>query len=124
MKNKSEKNRFAWNDHPDYKIEIERCKQPVQIVYNGETIADSRHALLVQEQEHAPVYYFPQQDVRIELLSPTKKITFCPYKGDANHWAITVKDQHLEAAAWCYENPFEQVNIIKNYIAFYPDVID
>lgn len=118
------KNKSAWNDHPDYKIEIELCQQPVQVVYNGETIANSQHVLLVQEQGHAAVYYFPQQDVRMEFLCPTKKMTFCPYKGDARHWAITVKDQHVEVAAWCYENPFEQVNIIKDYIAFYPEVIN
>ena len=117
-------NQSAWNDNPDHQINIEPCAQRLRVVYNGEAIADSERALLVREQDHAPVYYFPQQDVRMDVLSPTTKVTFCPYKGNAAHWALNLGEQYVEVAAWSYAEPFEQVKIIRDYIAFYPGVIE
>lgn len=120
----TKKTKSAWSEHPDYRIDIKPCEKPIRIICNGKTIADSRRALLLQEQDHAPVYYFPRQDVRMGILHPTTKTTFCPFKGEANHWALSVGGQHIEVAAWSYENPFAEVKLIKGYIAFYPEVVD
>lgn len=111
----------AWADHPDYRIDIEVCEKPMRVVFNSETIADSQHTLLLREQDHAPVYYFPRQDVRMALLHPTAKTTFCPFKGEASHWALIIGAQHIEVAAWSYDKPFNEVKKIKGYIAFYPE---
>jgi len=114
----------AWADHPDYRIDIEASEKPMRIIYNGETIADSQHALRLQEQNYAPVYYFPRQDVRMDLLHPTAKTTFCPFKGEASYWALIIGAQHIEVAAGSYDDPFDEVNEIEEYIAFYPEAGD
>src|SRR5215218_5445433 len=54
----------------------------------GETVVDSRHAKLLHEQAHLPVYYFPEVEVRMDLLEPTDHSTHCPYKGEASYWSV------------------------------------
>ena len=118
------KKKSAWHEHPDYLIEIKPCEQRLRILCKEATLADSQRALVVLEQKHSPVYYFPQQDVRMELLSPTEKITFCPFKGEARHWKLVVDGQTVEVAAWSYAEPYDEVKKIKDYIAFYSEVGD
>lgn len=114
----------AWLSHPDYQIDIRESNKRISILINSEIVADSQHALILSEQGHDPVYYFPREDIRLERLHKIEKVTFCPYKGEAIHWAIKTKDKQFKTAAWSYENPFDQVSAIKNHIAFYPDVLD
>jgi len=121
---KVKENKSAWTEQPDYRIDIDACDNPVRVVFNGETIVDSENALLLREQDHAPVYYFPREDVRMDLLRPIEKISFCPFKGEAHHWALSLEAQHIEVAAWSYETPFSEVKKIKGYIAFYPEAVD
>lgn len=90
----------------------------------GETVADSTAALLLLEQGHAPVYYFPRDDVQLELLARSDHRTHCPHKGDARHWTITAGDKRAENAAWSYESPLDDVAEIKGHIAFYFGRID
>lgn len=44
--------------------------------------------------------------------------------GDATHWALVVGDKRMEVGAWSYKTPFYEVKQIKNYLAFYPEVIE
>lgn len=118
------KKESAWGKQPDYRIDISLSEKPIRVIYAGEIIADTQRALHLQEQGHSPVYYFPQQDVRMELLHPTTKSTFCPFKGDASHWSLTVGNRHVAVAAWSYAAPFDEVIQIKGYIAFYSEAGD
>jgi len=114
--------RSGWIDYPEYQIQIVQLDNPISIVIDGEKIVESKHVLLLSEQDHSPVYYFPEKDVRMSLLSKTTKLTFCPFKGEAEHWALLLQNSEITDAAWCYQNPFTQVSEIKNYLAFYPEV--
>jgi len=113
--------RSGWSEHPDYKIEIDTSDRPICMVYQETVIAESRRALLLREQVYAPVYYFPREDVRMEMFEPIEKLTVCPFKGEARHWRLRVGDEHIEVSAWSYEDPFEEVKQIKDHIAFYPE---
>lgn len=114
----------AWKDNPNYRIEINAIKHQVQVIYNQTVIAESTNALLLQENNYQPLYYFPKIDVHMQFLQSSSKKSFCPYKGDARYWSITVGKKQVEIAAWCYESPFTEIGIIKNCLSFYPDVID
>ena len=87
-------------------------------------IADSRAALRVEETRHAPVLYFPREDVRFEHLQPSEHETFCPFKGAASYWSIAVGDRREENAVWGYEDPFPEVASLKDHLAFYEDRVD
>ena len=113
----------AWDDHPDYNIDITLCIRQIKVVFNGKILAESKNTLQLKEQDYPPIYYFPRTDVRMELFEQTSKSTHCPFKGEAQHWALMADGKRVEVAAWSYLQPYEQVSAIQDHIAFYPEVI-
>jgi uncharacterized protein (DUF427 family) len=85
----------------------------------GETVVDSRRAKLLHEHGHLPVYYFPVDEVRADLLEPTDHTTHCPFKGDASYWSVRVGDRVAENAVWGYLDPIEGAPPLAGYRAFY-----
>ncbi len=105
-------------------VRIKANLNRVRATFKGQVIADTAHALTVLESGLNPVQYFPRDDVRMDLLSPTKRHTRCPYKGEASYFTLTLDDQVAENAVWTYENPIHAVLALKGYLAFYPDKIE
>ena len=68
----------------------------VRVMFNGEFIADTKRVKLLHETGHLPVYYFPQEDVRMDLLEESDHTTHCPFKGDASYWSVKVGDRVAE----------------------------
>jgi uncharacterized protein (DUF427 family) len=109
---------------PGQALYAEPCEKWIRVVLEGETVADSRHALLVSESGHQPVYYFPPEDVRSDLLEPSDRHTRCPKKGEASYHSVRVGDRFEKAVAWYYPEPLEGAAAIKDRIAFYWDRMD
>ncbi|MBV9606364.1 MAG: DUF427 domain-containing protein, partial [Solirubrobacterales bacterium] len=109
---------------PGQAMYIEPCPKWLRVMVGGETIADSRNALMVSESGHQPVYYFPAEDVRADVLEPSDRHTRCPKKGEASYHTIRVGDTVLESAAWYYPEPLEAAAALKDLIAFYWDRMD
>jgi uncharacterized protein (DUF427 family) len=99
---------------------LEDSSKRLRVVYNGVTIADTHHAKRILETSHPPVYYIPPEDVRMDLLTPALRATFCEWKGAASYYTLTVDSRSVEQAAWYYPQPNEGFAAIKDYIAFYP----
>lgn len=110
--------------HPGYRIDFEPCAKRVRVVFNGETVADSTAVRLLHETAHIPVYYFPREDVRLDLLTRTDHGSYCPFKGDASYWTLSVGDRQAENAVWSYEAPYVEVAGIKDTMAFYWNRMD
>jgi uncharacterized protein (DUF427 family) len=90
-----------------------------------ETVADSRRAFLLHESGLQPVYYFPPEDVRQDLLEPSDKHTHCPKKGEASYHSVRVGDRVVKAGAWYYPDPLPQApEALRGLIAFYYDRMD
>jgi uncharacterized protein (DUF427 family) len=87
--------------------------------FAGETILDSRHAKLLHEQSHLPVLYFPEEEVRTDLLQPADHSTHCPFKGDASYWSVRVGERVAENAVWSYPEPLDDAPPLSGYLAFY-----
>ena len=68
---------------PGRALYLEPTPKRIRVVVGGETIADSRRAMLLHESGHQPIYYFPPEDVRSDVLSDSDRHTHCPKKGDA-----------------------------------------
>lgn len=114
----------GFQTNPDYRIAFEPSPRRVRVEFNGATVADSTAAHLLFETRHLPVYYFPRDDVRFDLLRATDHHTDCPYKGTASYWSIAIGDRVSENAVWGYPQPFAEVAAIKDYVAFYWNRVD
>jgi uncharacterized protein (DUF427 family) len=109
---------------PGRALYLEPTPKRVRVIVAGETIADSRQAMLLSESGLQPSYYFPPQDVRADVLEHSDRHTHCPKKGDASYYTIRVGDTVLEAAAWYYPEPLPDAPPIAGLIAFYFDRMD
>jgi uncharacterized protein (DUF427 family) len=103
----------------DHMLYFEDSPRRVRVVFNGETVADSRRVKLMHEAGLLPVYYFPIEDVRMELLEASDHTTHCPFKGDASYWSVSVGDRVAEDAVWSYPEPIDSCPPIAGYLAFY-----
>jgi uncharacterized protein (DUF427 family) len=104
---------------PDYQITFEPSPKRVRVAVGDTVIADTVRARLLRETGHMPVYYFPREDVRLDLLSRTDHSTRCPFKGDASYWTVTAAGQTSENAVWSYERPYDEMAQIAGYLALY-----
>jgi len=93
-------------------------------MFNGETIADSKRVKLLHETGYLPVYYFPEEDVRMDLLEESNHTTHCPFKGDASYWSAKVGDRVAENAVSGYPEPLESAPPLAGYLAFYWHTMD
>jgi len=107
-----------------YRVVVEPCGKRLRIVFAGETIADSRDALVLHETRLPPVTYFPRKDVRMELLQRTGHHTHCPFKGNASYWTLKAGNQVAENAVWSYEHPLNDAQAIHGYLAFDWDAME
>lgn len=103
---------------------FEDSSKRVRAVFNGETVVDSRRVRLLHETGHLPVYYFPEEDIRQDLLEPTDHTTHCPFKGDASYRSVRVGDRIAENAVWHYPEPEEHFAPLAGYAAFYGEKMD
>jgi uncharacterized protein (DUF427 family) len=109
---------------PDHPITISPAEGKVRVTVAGRIVAESTRALQLEEKGYPPVYYLPRDDADISLLVRTTHYTYCPYKGDCTYFSIPIGGTKSEYAVWTYENPYEAVADIKDYLAFYPTRVD
>ncbi len=93
----------------------------VRVTFNGEVIADTLDAIELKEGSYPAVLYIPRKDVKMERLQRTTHRTHCPFKGDASYFSLA---NGPENAVWSYEQPFDEMQEIKDLLAFYPGKVD
>jgi uncharacterized protein (DUF427 family) len=108
----------------NHKVELIKSDKPVRVIFNGDVLADSRRTIIVEESGYRPVYYFPREDARMNYMQRTDHHTYCPFKGEASYYTLAVGDKKKENAVWTYEEPYDEVRELKDYIAFYADRVD
>ena len=113
----------GYKKHPEHRVETKQTGVRVQVKFNDEVIADTREAIVLEETGHDAVYYLPRKDVNMERLTPTTHSTHCPFKGDASYFTLS-NGRTAENAVWSYEEPYDEVSVIKDRLAFYPDRVD
>lgn len=105
---------FRWEPSP----------RRVRAVFKDVTIADSHRVMLLQEAGRLPVFYFPLDDVRQDLLEATEHHTSSPLKGEASYWSVRAGDRVAENAAWNYPHPPAHGPAVAGYVAFYWRLMD
>ena len=106
---------------PDYEIRFEPAPHRMRVEFNGVWVADSRRAVVLHETRQPPAYYFPREDVRMDLLERTSQVTHCPFRGNATYWTLRSDGAVADNAAWSYDEPYDDGRPIKGHVSFYPD---
>lgn len=103
-------------------IQMERYPARVQVIVEGETIADTTSALKMSEPGYDPVFYIPKNDIKeIDLLKCADYDS--PIKGHAEIYTIRHGAHDIEEAAWCYDEPSSQMQELAGRVAFYPEKV-
>jgi uncharacterized protein (DUF427 family) len=87
--------RFRWED----------SRRRVRVVFAGLTVADSTHVMLLHEFGRLPVFYFPMEDVRMDVMEETDRRNHSPLKGEASYWTLRAGSRVAKHAAWSYAGP-------------------
>lgn len=104
---------------------LEAVKKTLTVIAAGEIVARTNRGYRVLETSHPPVYYFPQEDIRMELVEiHAGGSSFCEWKGAAFYASLLVNGQPFPKVAWGYANPTPGFVPIKNYLAFYAGRVD
>jgi uncharacterized protein (DUF427 family) len=82
-------------------------------MFGGVMVASSKRMRLLYEPGRLPVYYFPRDDVRLDLLAPSDHRTESEHLGTAQYFDVHASERRAEHAAWCYDKPE-----LSSYIAF------
>jgi uncharacterized protein (DUF427 family) len=108
----------GFKTRPEHRITTSRSPQRVQVKAGGDLIADTRNAVEMKEGDYAVVYYIPREDVKMERLERSSHHTHCPFKGDASYYSFVGGPEN---AVWSYEQPYDEMTVIRGLLAFYPD---
>lgn len=103
---------------------LDPSTEHVQVWHAGTLVADSRRAVRVLETSHAPVYYLPPEDVRLEHVEPVARRTWCEFKGAASYGDLVIGAARSHGACWWYAAPTPGFRTIAGWIAFYPSRVD
>ena len=85
------------------RVRIESSTRQVRVMLGGEIVADTIEPLLVWEVPYYPTYYFPEDDVRADLLVETGETKKSPSRGDATQFKVKVNGS--EGVAYSYPDP-------------------
>ena len=85
--------------------------------WNGVVIAESDDVVTVEGN-----LYFPRSAVKDGLLSPSKTVTVCGWKGDCNYYDLNVDGKVNPDAVWYYAHPKDAAKQILNRVAFWKGV--
>ena len=115
---------FVHARDPFRRVDCLPSSRRVEIVVEGEKVADSRKGVFLFETGHPTRYYLPISDTRLELLSPSRYISRCPYKGIASYYHLTVNGKRHENMVWYYSEPVHESARIKGLVCFFNELVD
>jgi uncharacterized protein (DUF427 family) len=115
---------FVHARDPYRRIDCLPSSRHVQVIVDGEIVADSRRGTFLFETGMPTRYYLPIADTRLELLSASRYISRCPYKGISSYYHLTINDKRHENMVWYYPDPVHEAEKIKGLVCFYNEFVD
>ena len=89
----------------------------MKAVWNNEVLAESDDTVVVEDN-----HYFPANAVNEAVLKSSDTTTYCPWKGTANYYTVSVEGEENKDAAWYYANPKEAAQEISGRVAFWKGI--
>jgi len=113
----------AWGKYPGYRIDIVPVRGVARAWHGDLLLAESTAALRVIETDHVERLYFPEADVRVDLLDTNDHHTVCPFKGQADYWSLTASEPGVEDVFWTYREPFVEVGRLQGHLGVYHEKV-
>jgi uncharacterized protein (DUF427 family) len=107
-----------------HRITITPADVHIEVIVDGEKVAESDKPVLLEETGLPTRYYLPREHVRTDLLRSTNRETTCPFKGEASYWSLQVGDDFHENLVWSYETPIPDAEGITGLMCFYNERVD
>src|SRR6266568_4981462 len=105
---------FRWED----------SRRRVRVIFAGVTIADSRRVMLLHEFGRLPVFYFPMEDVRMDMTEATERHTHSSLKGEASYWTVRVGNRVYKDIVWSYREPPPACLPIARLLCFFNERVE
>lgn len=86
-------------------------------IWNDVVLAESDRCEVVEGNQ-----YFPPDSLDRQYFSESPTRTFCPWKGEARYYHVTVNGRRNEDAAWYYPEAMDAAKNIEGYVAFWKGV--
>jgi uncharacterized protein (DUF427 family) len=92
------------------RVRIEHGAKRVRAYLGGVPVADTTRPVLVWEKPYYPAYYFPLEDVRMELLEEDGGSVHSPSRGDATTYTVGAGGSEARGAALRFaDSPLEEL---------------
>lgn len=96
----------------------------VRALFEGHEIADSADVLVLHENGHQQVRYFPVQDVWMMFLREASIAPNVGAKGETTYFTISRDAKIVERAAWTHKAPPPSLAAIAGRIAFHHEDVE
>jgi acyl-CoA thioesterase/uncharacterized protein (DUF427 family) len=113
----------AWESHPGYAIDLVPIEGVARIWHDDLLLVESHAAIRVIETDHVERLYFPESDLRVELLAVNDHHSICPFKGEADYWTLTATEPSIDNVFWTYRDLFHQVAGLKGFVGAYHEKV-
>ena len=90
----------------------------MKAIWKDTIIAESDDTVVVEGN-----HYFPRASLRDEYIEDSAHTSFCPWKGSANYYSLTVDGATNPNAVWYYAEPKDAAARIKGHVAFWKGVV-
>jgi len=100
------------------RIVINKLNKGISYFRNNTRLFKTEEALIMYEKGFSPVIYVPKFDIFQRHFLPSRRTSYCPFKGEANYWSLSVAEGIIVDAAWEYVTPLKSIDVIENHVAF------
>ena len=115
---------YAHIRDPYHRVDVRASHRRVQARLGDTILCDSGRPKMLFETALPTRFYVPFADVALQYLTLSDTISECPYKGDGQHWNVTVGDITVKDAAWSLPHPLPEGLAAAEHVCFYNDRVE
>jgi uncharacterized protein (DUF427 family) len=108
---------FGHPRNPYHRVDCLRSHRALRVEAAGTTLVDTTETMVVYETALEPRLYVDPRFVRVELTRSQLQ-TYCPYKGTATYWNVSVDGAVLPNVAWSYEEALPESVPLQHLVSF------
>jgi uncharacterized protein (DUF427 family) len=109
---------FMHPRNPYHRVDCVRTTRRLLVEVGGTVLVDTTDTMGVYETALGPRLYVSPDHLPRGPLTKSSTTTYCPYKGTASYWSVTLGDEVLADIAWSYDDPLPECRVIQQMLSF------